>query len=134
MANDRLEDLAAFHRRYWQAWDASDLDGVADCLDDDFAGTFLGPDGAPVLEVDRAGVLQLLEQTFAQYRQTRSGWRRSGLQVLDRGNGEAAATMRVDALFPDHPEWNNAELTLEAYRQGADGRWRICRVHSERLR
>jgi hypothetical protein len=40
----------------------------------------------------------------------------------------------VDALFPDHPDWNNSELTVEAYRQGPDGRWRILRVHSERLR
>lgn len=134
MANDGVEALADFHRRYWRAWDDSDLDGVAACLDDDFLGTFLGPEGAPAIEVDRAGVLEILEQTFAQYRQTRAGWRRSGVIVLDRGNGEAVATMRVDALFPDHPDWNNAELTLEAYRQGPDGQWRISRVHSERLR
>lgn len=134
MASTDVEELAAFQRRYWKAWDANDLEGVAACLDEDFSGAFLGPDGAPALEVDRTTVLELLAQSFAQYRQTRSGWRRSGVQVLDRGNGEAVATMRVDGLFPDHPEWNNSELTLEAYRQGSDGRWRIFRVHSERLR
>ncbi len=134
VAEGKPEDLAAFHRRYWEAWDAYDLDGVAACLDDDFHGTFLGPDDAPAWQGDRPGVLEMLRATFAQYRQARGGWRRSGVEVLERGAVEAAAAMRVECLFPDHPEWNNSELTLESYRRGADGRWRISRAHCERLR
>jgi hypothetical protein len=128
------EELAAFQRRYWAAWDGCDLEATAECIDEDFAGTFAGPAGAPLLEVDRAGVLELIRASFDRARGERAGWRRSGLLVLRRGSDEAAAAMRVDCLFPAHPEWSNAEITVESYRRRADGRWRICRVHSERLR
>lgn len=128
------EDLAVFHRRWWAAWDACDVEATAECVDRDFSGRFAGPDGAPVLEVDRDGVLAMISASFAQSQGQRAGWRRTGLIVLHRGPNEAAAAMRVECLFPDRPEWNNAEVTVEAYRRGPDGRWRILRVHSERLR
>lgn len=128
------EDLTAFHRRYWAAWDGGDLAAMAQCLDDGFTGTFSGPGASEPLRVDRAGVLALMEASFDRSRGARGHWRRSGIMWLNRGLNEAMATMRVDGLFPDHPEWNNAELTLEAYRRGADGRWRILRAHSERVR
>lgn len=128
------EDLTAFHRRYWSAWDGGNVAAVAACLDPEFTGTFSGPVGSETLQVDRAGVLALLEASFDRSRSERAKWRRSGLIWLARGADEAAAAMRVDALFPDHPEWNNAELTIEAYRRGPDGRWRIIRAHSERMR
>jgi len=128
------EELGAFHRRYWRAWDLCDLGGTAECLDEDFAGTFAGPQGVPVLEVDRDGALAMIAASFAQARGQQAAWRRTGLLVLQRAPGEAVAAMRVDCLFAAHPDWNNAELTVESYRRGADGRWRIARVHSERLR
>lgn len=127
-------DLPAFQRSYWAAWDAADLVAMAACLDEDFAGSFSGPAGSETLRVDRAGVLALMEASFDRSRGERALWRRGGVTWLLRGPHEAVAALRVDALFPDHPEWNNAELTLETYRRGADGRWRIRRVHSERMR
>lgn len=127
-------ELLAFQRRYWAAWDAADLAAVGECLDGDFRGTFCGPQGAEILQLDRAAATELLAASFALARGARAHWRRSGVVWLERGPQEAAAAMRVDALFPDHPAWNNAELTLETYRRGPDGRWRILRVHSERLR
>ncbi len=130
----QVEDLTAFHRRYWAAWDACDAEATAQCIDPDFRGTFAGPAGAPTLEVDREGALALISASFAQAAGQRAGWRRSGVTVLQRSPDEAAAVMRVECLFPDRPEWNNAEVTVEAYRRDPDGRWRILRVHSERLR
>lgn len=128
------EVLAAFHRRYFAAWDRGDLDAMGECLDEAFHGTFAGPEGSEVLEVDRAGVLALMEASFARSRGEAAHWRRSAILWLQRGPAEAAAAMRVDALFPAHPEWNNAELTVESYRRAEDGRWRLLRAHSERLR
>ena len=128
------EDLAAFHRRYFAAWDACDLDATAACLAPDFGGTFAGPGDAPLLQVDRAGALTLIGASFAQARGEHGGWRRSGVLLLRRSPTEAVAAMRVDCAFPAHPDWNNAELTIETYRRGEDGRWRILRLHSERLR
>jgi|GEM_PF-6519577 len=127
-------DLTAFQRAYWTAWDGADVAAVAACLDDAFCGTFSGPEGSETLKVDRAGVLALMEASFDRSRGSRARWRRSGVVWLQRGPREAVAALRVDALFPDHPEWNNAELTLETYRRGPDGRWRILRAHSERMR
>ncbi len=128
------DDLSAFHRRYWAAWEACDEEATAACLDPDFTGTFAGPDGTPILQVDREGVLTLIRASFALARGQRAGWRRTGVQVLRRGADDAVAAMRVECLFPDRPDWNNAELTVEAYRRAPDGGWRILRVHSERLR
>jgi len=133
-ASRPAEELSAFHRRYWAAWDGGDIRAVAACLDAAFTGTLSGPEGSETLQVDRAGVLALMEASFDRSRGERARWRRSGLIWLQRGAAEAVAAMRVDALFPDHPEWNNGELTVEVYRRAPDGRWRIMRAHSERMR
>ncbi len=128
------EDLLSFQRHYWAVWDGADLSAVGACLDDSFSGTFSGPEGFETLRVDRAGVLALMEASFGRARGVRARWRRSGIIWLRRGPGEAVAAMRVDVLFPDRPEWNNAEVTVEVYRRAPDGRWRILRAHSERMR
>lgn len=133
-AHAAAETLGAFQRRYWQAWDAGDVAAVSDCLADDFRGVLAGPDAAALFEVDRAGVLSMFQASVRQAHGQRVAWRRTGVVVLERGPGEAAAMMRVDCVYPDQPEWSNAELSLEAYRRGEDGRWRLVRVHSERLR
>ncbi len=128
------EGLAAFQRRYWAAWDACDLEATAECLDADFSGTFAGPAGQAVLVLGRAETLAMVAAFFARVRGERASWRRSGLLPLHRGGDEAAVAMRVECRFPDHPAWDNAELTVETYRRGVDGRWRLWRAHSERLR
>ncbi len=131
MASEALQE---FQRRLWRAWDASDLDGVAECVAEDFHGTFAGPDGSPLLEADRLGLLELLRSSFAQTRGQQVRWTRGECGILQRGPRDAAAMMRVACSFPEHPHWDNEEVTVEAYRCGEDGRWLLVRAHSERLR
>ncbi len=128
------EDPVAFQARYFAAWDAADLEGTADCLDAAFSGSFAGPGAGPAEVLDRAGALERIAEFFVRAAPEEPRWRRTGLVWLRRGPDEAVCAMRVECRFPRHPEWNNAELTLESYRRGEDGRFRIVRASSERLR
>lgn len=134
MPEGEPEDPVAFQARYFGAWDAADLEATAACLDEAFSGSFAGPGAGPAEVLDRAGALERIGPFFARVALEAPRWRRTGLFWLRRTADEAVCAMRVDCRFPRHPEWNNAELTLETYRRGSDGRFRIVRVSSERLR
>jgi hypothetical protein len=128
------ENPVAFQARYFAAWDACDLEATAECLAADFRGTFGAPAPEDAEVLDRAQTLARVHAFFARIRDEGARWRRSAVTWLRRGPDEAVCAMRVECVFPQRPEWNNAELTLETYRRGDDGRFRIARVTSERLR
>jgi len=124
-----VEEVNAFYREYWRAWDERDVKTIAESLDEEFA-SYLYVSGR-VMQADKEASVEGVRQYMDSVRGKQTLWNRSLLTVVPRSATEVTAAVRSDFSVVDTPV-GEIEVTLEVLRRGADGRWRIVRKWSER--
>lgn len=123
------QQVHAFYRDYWKAWEDRDLDGVAAGLAPDFVGLlYVAPQG--VVQLDKEAAVAGVRQFFDAVRGRETLWSRNLLTVVPRSPTEAVVAVRNDfSLFEQGGE---VELTIEVLRKGPEGRWSLVRKWSEK--
>lgn len=124
-----VEEVNAFYREYWRAWDDRDVKKIAESLDEGFV-SYLYSSGR-VLQANKEASVEGVRQFVDSVRGKQTMWNRSLLTVAPRSATEVTVAVRSDFSVVDTPV-GEIEVTLEVVRRGADGRWRIVRKWSER--
>ena len=125
-----IEEVNAFYREYWKAWDERDVKTIADGLDPEFVSYVYAP-GRGVMQANREASLEGVRQFMDSVRARQTLWNRSLLTVVPRSATEVTAAVRSDFSVVD-TRIGEIEVTVEVLRRGADGRWRLLRKWSER--
>lgn len=125
-----IEEVNAFYREYWKAWDERDVKRIADGLDLEFISYVYAP-GRGVMQANREASLEGVRQYVDSVRGRQTLWNRSLLTVVPRSATEVTAAVRSDFSVVD-TRIGEIEVTVEVLRRGQDGRWRLLRKWSER--
>jgi len=125
-----IEEVNAFYREYWRAWDERDVKKISESLDEGFV-SYLHVSGR-VMQANKEASVEGVRQFMDSVRGKQTLWNRSLLTVAPRSATEVTAAVRSDFSVVDTTV-GEIEVTLEVLRRGADGRWRLVRKWSERL-
>ncbi|MGH9788788.1 MAG: hypothetical protein ACRD4U_08830 [Candidatus Acidiferrales bacterium] len=124
-----VEEVNAFYRGYWKAWDERDVKTIAESLDDGFV-SYLYVSGR-VMQANKEASVEGVRQFVDSVRGKQTLWNRSLLTVVPRSATEVTAAVRSDFSVVD-TRIGEIEVTVEVLRRGPDGRWRLARKWSER--
>ncbi|MGH9777091.1 MAG: hypothetical protein ACRD5I_01645 [Candidatus Acidiferrales bacterium] len=125
-----VDEVNAFYREYWRAWDDRDVKKIAESLDEGFV-SYLHVSGR-VMQANKEASVEGVRQFVDSVRGKQTLWNRSLLTVVPRSATEVTVAVRSDFSVVDTTV-GEIEVTLEVLRRGADGRWRLVRKWSERL-